>query len=342
MKTATPQPIEEPLSADFVALLKCPECGAQLRMDGATAVTCSSRHSFPVVRNIPRLVPEDLNALQEQTAAAFGWQWQHFDEMHDEFEQQFLGWVKPLDPAFFEGKVVLDAGCGMGRHMYFVSRYRAEMIVGLDLSRAVDAASALLADQPHTFLVQGDLTRPPLDPDGKGSFDRVYSIGVLHHLPEPEAGFRALLRLVRPGGAIFIWVYGYEGNGFVRRVVEPLRKFSTRIPPPLLRGLALPLAVAFHALALSVYRPARLKRLSRRLPLAAYMESVSKFTFRQNYGIVFDQLVAPKSHYISRGELERWAAATGLEDIAITSRNDNSWRLFGRRPHDERRVTSTK
>jgi SAM-dependent methyltransferase len=341
MSNATPQPIEEPVNAHLVALLKCPECGDDLRADGVAVLTCPGRHSFPVVRSIPRLVPKDLNALQDQTAAAFGWQWQHFDEMHVEFERQFLDWVKPLEPPFFEGKVVLDAGCGMGRHMYFVSRYGAELVVGLDLSRAVDAASALLTDQPRAFLVQGDLTRPPLDPDGNGVFDFVYSIGVLHHLPDPHAGFRALLPLVRPGGAIFIWVYGYEGNRFVRVVVEPLRRLSTRIPPPLLRWLAFPLAGAFHALALGVYGPARLKRLSRRLPLASYMESVSQFTFRQNYGIVFDQLVAPKSHYISRRELEHWAAAAGLEDLSITSRNDNSWRLFGRRPRDQRRVNGT-
>jgi SAM-dependent methyltransferase len=321
-----------PQSAELARLLKCPDCGQPLHAEGTAALACRDRHSFRVLDDIPRLVPEDLSALQEQTAEAFGWQWQHFDEMHDEFELQFLDWVNPLEPSFFKGKMVLDAGCGMGRHMYFASQYGAELVVGLDLSRAVDAAAALLKDHPHAFLVQGDLTRPPFDSEGKGVFDLVYSIGVLHHLPDPHAGFRALVPLVRPGGAIFIWVYGHEGNRFVRAVVEPLRRLSTRLPPPLLRGLALPLAFVFHALARHVYRPARLRRLSRRLPLAAYMESVSHFTFRQNYAIVFDQLVAPKSHYISRDELEDWAASAGLEDVSITSRNDNSWRLFGRRP----------
>jgi SAM-dependent methyltransferase len=325
--------VDPDVSTNFVALLKCPECGGALRGDGMSALTCQrGHHSFPVVDEIPRLLPEELSALQEQTAEAFGWQWQHFDEMHDEFEQQFLDWVEPLEPSFFKAKLVLDAGCGMGRHMYFVSKYGADLVVGLDLSRAVDAAAALLEDDPRVFLVQGDLTRPPLDPEGAGVFDLVYSIGVLHHLPDPHAGFRALLPLVRPGGAIFVWVYGYEGNRFVRTVVEPMRRLSTRVPPRLLRWLAFPLAVGFHALACGVYRPVRLRSLSRHLPLAAYMESVAEFTFRQNYGIVFDQLVAPKSHYISRDELEGWAAAGGLEDVSITSRNDNSWRLFGRRP----------
>ena len=331
-RSETPQPVEHPLTADVLRLLKCPECGQPLHAEGSATLTCLERHSFRVLQDIPRLMPGDISTLQEQTAEAFGWQWQHFDGMHDEFELQFLDWVKPLDAAFFRGKVVLDAGCGMGRHMYFASQYGAELVVGLDLSRAVDAARVLLKDHPHAFLVQGDLTRPPFDPEGKGVFDLVYSIGVLHHLPDPHAGFRALVPLVRPGGAIFIWVYGYEGNRFVRAVVEPLRRLSTRLPPPLLRGLAFPLGVAFHALARNVYRPARLRWLSRRLPLSAYMESVSHFTFRQNYAIVFDQLVAPKSHYISRDQLAEWAASAGLESVSITSRNNNSWRLFGRRP----------
>jgi SAM-dependent methyltransferase len=215
------------------------------------------------------------------------------------------------------------------------SAFGAKEVIGLDLGPAVDAAAQNTADLDNVHVVQGDLTRPPFRAE---SVDLIYSIGVLHHLPDPHAGFRALLPLVRPGGAIFVWVYGFEGNRFVRSVVEPLRRVSTRLPPPLLRVLALPLGLGFHALAHNVYRPTRLKWLSRRLPLAAYMESVSHFTFRQNYAIVFDQLVAPKSHYISRDELEHWAAAAGLEDVSITSRNDNSWRLFARLPRDQRGV----
>ena len=159
--------------------------------------------------------------------------------------------------------------------------------------------------------MQGDLLRPPFRTaaDG-GGFDLIYSIGVLHHLPDPQAGFREPLRYLRPGGTIAVWLYGYENNGFVRHVVEPLRRVSTtdsaaRSCAP----LAWPLALGFHGVAKGIYRPLDGTRVGRSLPLDEYMSSVADFSFRQNYGIVFDQLVAPTAAYIRGPELERLVRA---------------------------------
>jgi hypothetical protein len=62
------------------------------------------------------------------------------------------------------------------------------------------------------------------------------------------------------------------------------------------------------------------------------MASVARFSFRQNYGIVFDQLVAPTAAYIKRPELRQWFDESGLEDVQVTSRHGNSWRGNGRMP----------
>jgi SAM-dependent methyltransferase len=268
---------------------------------------------------------------QSKTADAFGWQWQHFSEMHREFEAQFLDWLHPIEPDFFRGKRVLDAGCGTGRHAQFAATYGAHEVFALDLSDAVETARGQLARFDNVHVVQGDLLRPPFpSADAGGGFDFVYSIGVLHHLPDPHEGFRSLVRFARPGGTIAVWVYGHENNGFVRNVVEPVRRVSTRMPPPLLRGLAWPLAVGFHGVAKGVYRPLASTRAGRRLPLTEYVSSVADFSFRQNYGIVFDQLVAPTAAYIRGPELEEWFDEAGLDDVHISHRHGNSWRGRGR------------
>ena len=280
---------------------------------------------------IPRLVPPDLGQQQRETASAFGWQWQHFAELHPEFEAQFLDWLDPIDRQFFEGKRVLDAGCGTGRHAYLAARFGAREVVAVDLSGAVDAARVNLAALDNVHVVQGDLLRLPLRPaDRGGGFDLIYSIGVLHHLPDPHAGFRSLLPYLRPGGTIAVWLYGYENNGFVRHAVEPLRRVTTKLPRSALRAVAWPLAVGFHAAAKGVYRPLGDSRVGRSLPLDEYMTSVADFSFRQNYGIVFDQLSAPTAAYIRGEELERWFAESGLTDVRISHRHGNSWRGSGR------------
>jgi SAM-dependent methyltransferase len=320
--------------------LACPLSSHPLRLAGTpddplreelVCDGCGAR--WPIESGIPRLVPPDLLDQQRQTADAFGWQWQHFDELHPEFEAQFLDWIHPLTSEDFRGKRVLDAGCGTGRHAYFAASYGASEVIALDLSVAVETARQNLERFENAEVVQGDLLRPPLRSaaDG-GGFDLVYSIGVLHHLPDPYEGFRTLVRYVRPGGRIAIWVYGHENNGFVRNVIEPVRRVSTRIPPPLLRGLAWPLAIGFHGVAKGVYRPLERTRVGRALPLNEYLSSVADFSFRQNYGIVFDQLVAPTAAYLEGPEVERWFRENGLEDVRISHRHGNSWRAIGRAP----------
>jgi SAM-dependent methyltransferase len=164
-------------------------------------------------------------------------------------------------------------------------------------------------------------------------FDLAYSIGVVHHLPDPEEGLASLARVVGPGGTLFAWVYGHEHNGFVRRVVDPVRRHVTsRMPPSVMRVVALPLAAAFHAVVRLVYRPLRGTRPGRRLPLSDYLTSVGGFSFRQNYNIVFDQLVAPTAHYVRGDELRGWLERAGLRDVEISPRNRNSWRGRGVRP----------
>jgi SAM-dependent methyltransferase len=329
------------VKATLVEDLACPVSGDPLRLEGeegpdieAGWLVCDGcGRNWAIRAGVPRLVPPDLVEQQRQTASAFGWQWQHFAEFHPEFEAQFLDWLEPIDREFFAGKRVLDAGCGTGRHASLAAGFGASEVVAVDLSAAVDAARVNLASLDNVHVVQGDLLRLPLrTASNGGGFDLVYAIGVLHHLPDPRAGFAALLPYVRPGGTIAVWLYGYENNGFVRHAVEPLRRATTKMPKSALRAVALPLSAAFHGVAKGVYRPLGGSRLGRWLPLGDYMKSVANHSFRHNNQIVFDQLSAPTAAYIRREEVDRWFSESGLADVRISHRHGNSWRGSGRAP----------
>lgn len=327
----------------LVDLIACPMCGADLRLQGATRddgdevlegeLHCTGcTKVYPILSGIPRLLPPSLTAVEERTAEAFGWQWREFVEMHDEYEAQFLDWIHPLTPDFFRDKVVMDAGCGIGRHTYYAARYGAREVIAMDLSAAVETAYANTGKMPNVHVVQGDIYNPPFKRTERGGpFDFIYSIGVLHHLPDPRAGFDSLLRFVKPGGAIFAWVYGRENNAVVHRFINPLRKgLTSRIPPRVLPVVAWPLTVAMQGLLKAVYRPLHGTRAFEALPSHDYLYSISSFKFRRNYNIVFDHLVAPVAFYLSGPEFEDWFRSRGLGDVLISWRNQNSWRGFGR------------
>ena len=326
-------------------LLACPICGARLKLSNADTdperegeiitgeLECEScKARFPVRGGVPRLLPPGLSAVTERVSAAFGWQWQEFVELYDQYEAQFLDWIYPVQPDFFAGKVVLDAGCGNGRHAFYAARYGAREVIAMDLSDAVETAYDNIGKLPNTHVIQGDIYHPPFaKSENGGPFDFIYSIGVLHHLPDPEAGFHSLVRFLRPGGAIFAWVYGRENNGIVHGFINPLREnVTTRMRPSMLPVIAWPMSVVMQAVLKGIYRPLHPTPLFKLLPSREYMYSLSSFSFRRNYNIVFDHLVAPVAFYLRRDEFEGWFQRSDLKDVRISWRNQNSWRGFGR------------
>jgi SAM-dependent methyltransferase len=258
--------------------------------------------------------------------------------MHPEYESQFLDWIHPLRPDYFEDKLVLDAGCGIGRRAYYAARYGASEVIGIDLSEAVETAYGNIGHLPNAHVVQGDIYHPPFARDESGGpFDFVYSIGVLHHLPDPRAGFESLLRFVRPGGELFGWVYGHENNGVVHRFINPVRKtITSRLPAPVVSALSWPVAAVLQGVVRLVYRPLRGTGAFSRLPSAKYLHSLSAFGFRQNYSIVFDHLVAPTAFYIKQGGPERWFTETAWKPSrsrgAIRTRGADAGESRARRP----------
>jgi SAM-dependent methyltransferase len=308
--------------ATLLELLRCPTCRAALSSTN-DRLECAAGHAFPVVRGIPRLVEHaSLDAERTRTADAFGYSWTHYPKKNPYTEEQWRDWVVPLSEADFAGRRVLDVGCGLGGFAEYARRWGAEHVVGVDLSAAIDAAHERLGDDVD--LVQGDIYAMPLV---EGSFDLAYSIGVLHHLPDPERGFQEMARTVRPGGLVFAWVYGREGNGLIVRVVDPLRRRAlSRLPRGLLKwAVSFPLAAVLWPFVAAARRGAS-------FPYSAYFRFLGQNDFRFTHGVVFDHLVAPTSHYIRREEFAAWFDRAGLVDVVITRRNENSWRGLGRAP----------
>jgi len=110
------------------------------------------------------------------------------------------------------GERVLDLGCGFGRHAYEAMR-RGASVVACDLGLAelnevlsVYAAMQIdgeLPDAVGVIAANGDGTRLPF---ADNAFDRVMASEVLEHIPDDEAAFAELARVLRPGGVLAITV----------------------------------------------------------------------------------------------------------------------------------------
>lgn len=328
------------MKTSLLSLVVCPNCRSGLSLaseevEGAETMTgmltcngCASR--FPVIRGIPRFVGQALNAEKQATAAAFGYEWTHYSQLTEADKKEFLAWIAPLTADEFKDQVVLDAGCGKGRHIHLASRFGARTVVGVDLSDAVEAAFKNTRDLPNVHVVQADILELPF----RNPFTLVYSIGVIHHLPVPKEGFLAITRHVQPGGRISTWVYGKEGNGWIALFIDPIRKnITSRLPRWMTRCLCFPPAVVLYAGLKLLYAPAKSRpALKRCLPYSDYLCSISDYSFAENFWNVFDQLVAPTAYYHSREEVVDWFATAGVEKTTIERHNGNSWRGTGLMP----------
>lgn len=265
------------MKLSLLGILACPVCGGDLKfaalesyprhdaeVEEATLACKLCAREYPVAEGVPRLRPPDeLGAAAAKTRAAFGWEWLRYPGSLPGDRETFLEETM-LPPHELAGKLVLDAGCGMGRYSAVALSLGAE-VVAVDMSESLRRVAALAKTQPKLHPVEGDLLHPPFK---KGVFDVAYSQGVLHHTADTRAAFQAVAALVKPRGLLSVWLYGKAGRfadfatnplkpgrGWIARrrrlawsivlarhaISDFVRVFTTRLPVPLVYALCHPL-----------------------------------------------------------------------------------------------------
>ena len=273
---------------------------------------------------------------QTRTKSAYGLQWNQFRIIRPEEDRVTFRNRTGLDDRELQDKVVLDAGCGMGRYLRIAAESPATLIVGLDLSLAVVAASELTSTLSRVAVVRGDLLKLPFPPD---SFDHIYSLGVLDHTPDPRAAFLGLARLLKPGGRIAIWVYPRQ-RAVVESVMNAQRAVSTRLPVGLLEvlcRLSSPVGALKRKLMSSQWRAVE------RLGVALHLATIGVSMHPDHEVRVCDTLDWYAPQYLSRhnfDEVHRWFVEAGLVDVVNLSQEQvfyhegqgHGINIAGRRP----------
>jgi SAM-dependent methyltransferase len=321
------------MKAEFLELIVCPRCGGNMEVvderwsNGEIAVgelVCErGGHVFPIRDFIPRFAGSD------DYADAFALEWTAFRTAHldsltglDYLDNQFREFVDfPVDA--LAGKLVLDAGCGLGRFSEIVLNHGGT-VVAVDLTRAIDAAFRNLNHRRDIFFAQADIFHLPFPPE---MFDFVYSWGVLHHTPDPSAAFKQLPGLVRPGGKLMSFVYARYNKAYLA-TTEFYRRFTTRLPKPLLLLLCYIAVPLYYVSKLPVVGPLVTRLL---LPV-----SVRPPTHRWRVGNTFD-LYSPKYAFTyDHVEVHRWYETAGLERITPVAPDSGVAYIATKPPLDDR------
>ena len=327
------------MKPELLDVLVCPSCAGALRCETASAAGAEidegTLHcagcgaTFPIRGGVPRMVPASLTSPERATARAFAGEWKMLAELSDVFRAEFRSYLEPLSPADLRGLAVLDAGCGMGKFSYAAAEAGAGIVVAVDLSEAIDVAHQHLRTLPNAHAVQASIYQLPFRP---GTFDFVFSIGVLHHLPDPQRGFARIVPLARPAARVLVWLYALEGNEFFVRWLDPFRTHVfSRLPAWMSRLAATLLAIPLWLLIQAVYVPLERRRRAQRLPYSAYFLYFSRLGFRTFWGTIYDKLVPPISFYLTRDAIRRWLSDANLREIVLRHRNGNSWTCLAQR-----------
>ena len=297
-------PALQPTSAAMLGLaeeiadgaLRCGRCSAEVLIRGG----------------VPRFVPDD------SYADSFGFQWNRFRRTQlDSYtglglstDRLFLAtrWRRELT-----GQTVLEAGSGAGRFTEVLLATGAT-VFSFDLSSAVEANHANNGGSPRLHLFQASIYDIPLP---KQSFDKVISLGVLQHTPDPKRSFRELASFVKPGGALVVDVYARNLQAMVgwKYLLRPITK---RMPKRALFRLV-------QGMVAVLLRPAILARRllgragARLFPILQYSHQGLPLELNHDWAVLdtFDMYAPAHDHPQTLAEVRRWCEECGLEEIQV-------------------------
>jgi uncharacterized protein YbaR (Trm112 family) len=199
------------MKPDLLEVLACPRCAARLHPDGETTLVCAAGHAYPVVDGVPDML---LGRESAPSREAFSQQWRFryagaFERENRVFWLGVDDSVKYLQDRVFDpaapGSWFLDAGCGSGEKAIALAKANpAAQVVAMDFSDTLGELARKAWDVPNLHVVRGDVSNPPFR---AGAFERIVSIGVLHHTPDAKAAFDAVVGLAAPTAQFAVWLY---------------------------------------------------------------------------------------------------------------------------------------
>ncbi len=254
------------------------------------------------------------------TVKAFGEEWnkfRNFDKQDlDRIGNDYFDLIK-LDE--LNECIALDVGCGSGRWAQFLSPH-LKFIEAIDPGNAAFSASENLLDFKNIRVTQAGVSNIPF-PDN--SFDLVYCLGVLHHLPDTQAAMRKCLEKMKPHGTFsFYLYYNLENRGMFFKtafaISSVLRYGISKLPKgprhficDIMAGLVY-LPLSLFSVLISLFS----EKYANQIPLSYYRKT--SFSIMRNDAL--DRFGTPLEKRFSKGEIEKMLINAGFCNIIFSTK----------------------
>lgn len=273
------------------------------------------------------------NNIDRKTVDSFGEEWQAFHRF-DEKEIQNLGdeYFDIITSQMLNTSTsVLEVGCGSGRFLKYLSD-KAGFLVGADPSQAIYAADHLIGPKENLMLVRASANDLPFADE---SFDFVYSIGVLHHIPDTAKAMQACVDKVKKDGYFFTYLYyNLDNRGFLFRTIfnvsTVLRRGVSRLSPTPKKFVCDVLAVGLYMPFVGFSRFLKFlgvrEKIRNKIPLYGY-ENKSFYIIRNDS---LDRFGTPLEQRFTKKQVQEMMESCGLTEI-VFSNNIPYWHAVGKK-----------
>jgi SAM-dependent methyltransferase len=126
--------------------------------------------------------------------------------------------------SYREDQSILIAGCGTSQAVKHALRWPATQVTGIDVSATSIECTQRLKEKYNLNNLQVHQLAIERVTDLEMSFDQILCTGVLHHLPDPDAGLKALCNVLKPEGAMHLMVYAPYGRAGIYMLQEFCRR----------------------------------------------------------------------------------------------------------------------
>ena len=171
----------------------------------------------PVVSAFYDRFPFPGDPLQDGPPPGYNWRWCH---------RSVLAAVHGCCPSGSDQPRILDAGCGTGVSTDYLCHLNPGAdVVAVDISEgALQVARERLrrSGAAETVSSLRQERRSLLDLGDEAPFDYINSVGVLHHLDQPEAGLQSLAGALAPKGLLHLFLYADAGRWEIHRTQRAL------------------------------------------------------------------------------------------------------------------------